>query len=71
MAHLRTTVPEELLNRFKDMLESCRPSLQGEDFAVEHPGGAEAGATDTAMSPAPAELQSKFAAVTNGIPSLR
>ena len=53
------------------MLESCRPSLQGEQFAVEHLGGAEAAETDTAMSPAPAELQSKFAAVTNGIPSLR
>ncbi len=71
MAHLRTNVPEELLNKFQDKLESCRPGLQANCNAVEHPGEAETAPSDTVLSPAPAQLQSKFAAVTIGIPSLR
>lgn len=71
VAQLRTTVPKALSNRFKGMLESCRPTPQPEGSDAEQSGEAEAGPPDASLSPAPLELQDKFAAITNGMPSLR
>lgn len=71
VAQLRTSVPQALSNRFKGMLESCRPTPQAEAAAAEESGGQEAGAADASISPAPIELQDRLAAVTDGIPALR
>lgn len=71
VSHLRTTVPAVLSEKFKGMLEGCRPVTSTAETDADGSGGARAEAEDPAQSPAPAELQGKFTAVFTGIPSLR
>jgi len=71
VSHLRTTVPAVLSEKFKGMLEGCRPVTSTAETHADEIGGARPEAEDAALSPAPTELQGKFTAVTTGIPSLR
>ena len=73
VAGLRSTVPAALSEHLKGTLEQCRPSTP--EHAEAAAEAAEASPVTPApgdgMTPAPAELQGKFAGATAQIPTLR
>ena len=68
VAELRSSVPAAVLEELKGNLEQCRPPAVEQAAAALHDGAEGANA---ALSPAPAELQDKFAGATDKMPALR
>ena len=71
VAELRSSVPAALSSHFSARLQACRPppcAAEPDGVAAEQADGA---SQPDALSPAPAQLQSKLASITGQVPMLR